>query len=277
VKRVAEAFGVSRSALIDRLKRSDHAASAARSRRCAVDDGAALDAIRETVDERATYGYRRVTALLRTRAQPLIVNHKRVYALMRKAGLLLARHTGKSTRTHEGRIITLRSDTRWCSDSFEIRCWDGQRVQVVFALDCCDREVITWRATTGAITGEMVRDLMAEAVERRFGAHALAAPSPVQWLSDNAPCYTAHETRAFGEELGLVVCTTPAYSPESNGMAESFVKTFKRDYVYVNRLDTADDVLRAVATWMNDYNDHHPHKGLKMFSPREFRRLTATS
>jgi len=29
------------------------------------------------------------------------------------------------------------------------------------------------------------------------------------------------------EKLGLLICTTPAYSPESNGMAESFVRTFK--------------------------------------------------
>jgi putative transposase len=44
----------------------------------------------------------------------------------------------------------------------------------------------------------------------------------VRWLSDNGPPYTAIETRDFGEKLGLLVCTTPAHSPESNGMAESF-------------------------------------------------------
>jgi transposase InsO family protein len=275
VKRVAEALRVSRSTLIERLRPAEQR-SRLRRRREPLDDETLRRAIGEVVDQRASYGYRRVTALLRQRAEPLIANHKRVYRLMRANGQLLQRFTGKSPRTHKGSIITLRSDTRWCSDSFEIRCWDGQRVQVVFALDCCDREVITWRATTAAITGELVRDLMAESVEARFGTIALRAATPVQWLSDNAPCYTAHETRAFGEELGLVVCTTPAYSPESNGMAESFVKSFKRDYVYVNRLETAETVLHDIAAWMNDYNEHHPHKGLKMRSPREFRRLTAT-
>jgi len=275
VKRVAEALRVSRSALVERLGRSEQRRTVRRQRRL-VDDETLTRAIGEVVDQRASYGYRRVTAMLRQGPRPLIANHKRVYRLMRANGQLLQRFTGKSTRTHDGRIITLRSDTRWCSDSFEIRCWDGQRIQVVFALDCCDREVITWRATTAAITGELVRDLMAEAVEARFGATALRATTPVQWLSDNAPCYTAHDTRAFGDELGLVVCTTPAYSPESNGMAESFVKSFKRDYVYVSRLETAEAVLRDIAAWMNDYNEHHPHKGLKMRSPREFRRLTAT-
>jgi hypothetical protein len=34
-----------------------------------------------------------------------------------------------------------------------------------------------------------------------------------------------------------------AMQSESNGMAESFVKTFKRDYVYVNDLPDAMTVM----------------------------------
>jgi transposase len=44
--------------------------------------------IREITDERPTYGYRRVTALLKKKSQEN-VNHKRVYRVMRQAGLLL--------------------------------------------------------------------------------------------------------------------------------------------------------------------------------------------
>jgi transposase InsO family protein len=205
------------------------------------------------------------------------VNAKRVYRIMKAQGWLLARYTGKSTRTHDGVIITLRSNLRWCSDAFEIRCWSGERVQVAFSLDCCDREVMSYVATSAAITGEMIRDLMAESVEQRFGTDALRAPHAVEWLSDNGPPYTATETRDFGEKLGLLVCTTPAYSPESNGMAESFVKTFKRDYVYVNELHDAASVMRQLAGWFEDYNEVHPHKGLRMQSPREYRRATANA
>jgi putative transposase len=119
------------------------------------------------------------------------VNHKRIYRIMRQNGLLLTRHTGKQPqRSHEGKVITLRSNLRWCSDGFEIACWNGQVVRVAFALDCCDREVISQVATTGGITGEMVRDLMIESVERRFGTIA-KLPHRVEWLSDNGSCYTA--------------------------------------------------------------------------------------
>jgi putative transposase len=272
VKTVSDVLEVSRSNLTEQVAQEP---KPRRTTYVKPDDEWLLPKVRTLVAERASYGYRRLTALLNrqlTAEGKSRVNHKRIYRLMRRDQLLLQRHTGKSTRTHDGTIITLKSDLRWCSDSFEIRCWNGERVQVAFSLDCCDREVMSYVATTAAITGEMVRDLMAEAVEQRFGAGARGAPHPVEWLSDNGPPYTAHETRAFGASLGLLVCNTPSYSPESNGMAESFVKRFKADYVYLAQLDTAAVVLAQLPRWLEDYNEVHPHRGLRMQSPREYRR-----
>ncbi|EFW11030.1 transposase, IS2 group, partial [Serratia symbiotica str. Tucson] len=40
---------------------------------------------------------------------------------------------------------------------------------VVFSLDCCDREAISWSATTGGISSEIVQDLPTENLEKRFG------------------------------------------------------------------------------------------------------------
>lgn len=273
---VCTALGVSRSNLFERCRKGAQPEKSAPRR----DDAVVVERLRPIIDARGSYGYRRATALL-NRAGAIAgekpVNHKRVFRLMKSQGWLLQRHTGKSTRTHEGVIITLKSNLRWCSDAFEIRCWNGERVQVAFSLDCCDREVMSFVATTAAITGEMVRDLMAESVERRFGANATRVPHPIEWLSDNGPPYTAIETRDFGQAIGLLVCTTPAYSPESNGMAESFVKTFKRDYVYLNELPTAAVVMQKLATWIEDYNEVHPHKALKMRSPREYRRAATSN
>ena len=55
-------------------------------------------------------------------------------------------------------------------------------------------------------------------------------PQPVEWLSDNGSAYIASDTRDTATALGLRLCFTPVRSPESNGIAEAFVKTFKRDY-----------------------------------------------
>lgn len=56
--------------------------------------------------------------------------------------VLLTMHTGSQPgRSHEGKVITLRSNLRWSDDSFEIGCWNGEKVRGVFVLDCCDCEV----------------------------------------------------------------------------------------------------------------------------------------
>ena len=123
-----------------------------------------------------TYGYRRITALLKRKRRSDghdQVNAKRVYRLMKKHGLLLARHTGRrQRRKHESRVIAPRSNMRWCSDGLEFTCWNGEIVRVVFAVDCHDREVIGWVATTAGISGAMIRDLMVECVEVRCSTRA---------------------------------------------------------------------------------------------------------
>jgi putative transposase len=271
LKAVASTLEVSRSRQYERRK--DGEGSRKRHYRKADDEGY-LILIRRITDGRPTYGYRRVTALLNRqlmRENRPRVNAKRVYRLMKINGLLLQRYTGRPVRLHEGRIRMNRSNRRWCSDAFEIACWNGERVRVAFSLDCCDREVMSYIGTTGGISGDLVRDLMAEAIEARFGL-VDKVPAPIQWLSDNGPGYVAHETQRFAHMMGLEVCTTPFYSPESNGMAESFVKTFKRDYVHMNSLPDAATVLAQLPTWFEDYNENHPHKGLRMKSPREYRR-----
>lgn len=128
---------------------------------------------------------------------------------------------------------------------------------------------MSWVATTGGINGQMIRDLIAESAEARFGASGL--PHSLQWLTDNGSIYTSNKTRKFAADAGFDVCATPAYSPESNGMAESFVKTFKRDYVQVHNLETPEEVMMQLGKWFEDFNFNHPHKGLKMLSPREFK------
>jgi putative transposase len=236
------------------------------------DDTRLLPLIQQLVGQRQTYGYRRITALLRRQTNEQI-NAKRVYRIMRQNSLVLQRYTGRPVRSHDGKIETIRSDIRWCSDAFGIQCWNGEQLQVAFSLDCHDREVMTYVTSSRGIDGALVRDLMMETVEVRFGK-ANRVPHIIQWLSDNGPGYTARETVLFGHSLGLDVRTTPSYSPESNGMAEAFVKTFKRDYVWLGDLSTADRVREQLDGWFEDYNENAPHKALKMKSPRDYRRTT---
>jgi putative transposase len=268
MKTISQTLGVARSNAIERLV--GHRPRRGPQERAGDVELAA--AIRRFVDARPTYGYRRIAALLKRerRSDGLApVNAKRVYRLMKKHGLLLERHTGRRRpREHDGQVATIRSNCRWCSDALEFTCWNGEVVRVAFALDCHDREVISWVATTAGISGEMIRDMMVRSVEQRFGT--IRAPQPVQWLSDNGSIFAAHRTIEIALALNLVPCFTPVESPESNGMAEAFVKTFKRDYVRVSPIPDAAAALALVDSWMEDYNTVHPHSRLGYRSPREY-------
>jgi transposase InsO family protein len=46
------------------------------------------------------------------------------------------------------------------------------------------------------------------------------------------------------------------------------VRTFKRDYLRIN--PTPDTATAQIDRWFEDYNENHPHSGLKMRSPRAF-------
>jgi len=230
MKIVSEVLGVARSNLHVRARRGGDWRDGRRGRRPRADAELVAE-IKVEIAALPSYGYRRAWTMVNRRRDHegrRRVNHKRVYRVMRDYQLLLRRHTGRpiDTRSHDGRIAVGESDRRWCSDGFEIACDNRERVRIAFALDCCDREAMSWVATTGGITGDMVRDLMIEAVETRFGA---ATPAqPIEWLTDNGSPYVARDTRSFAREIGLELLTTAIASPQSNGMAEAFVKTFKR-------------------------------------------------
>ena len=150
MKAVAEILGVSRSNLHERVsgrtqpRRSYYKAQ----------DAVVLPRIKTLVAKRPSYGYRRITAVLNRalRSEGLApVNHKRVYRIMRRNNLLLARkYTERPEHIHDGKVIVMRSNLRWCSDGFEFACWDGAVVRGAFIIDAHDREIIAWRAVVNA-------------------------------------------------------------------------------------------------------------------------------
>ena len=267
ISRVARALAVSRQNL--------HKHPKARATRYRMkDDPMVLKSVLEVTKSKATYNYPRVCALInRVHIQNAERrwNEKRIYRVMKINGILVPKVVLKQKRPHLGQVITLHSNTRWCSDIFTIKCWNEEQVHVAFGMDCHDREVISYVAEKRYLFHGDIIKLMDQCVTNRFGEFIEKLPKPIQWLTDNGPQYTADQTRLYGDNWGFDVRTTPSYSPESNGAAESFVKRFKQDYVYQNELWTAESVLRRLPEWFGDYNSNHPHSGLGMKSPLEYR------
>ena len=167
-------MGLARSHVRE-LSRRDDSWTDGRRHRTPKGDAQLLAELRQEIAQLPSYGYRRACALVnrqRSATGDVRVKAKRVYRVMAQAGLLLPKAPRRrhSSRVHEGRVAVAHSDLRWCSDGLEIKCDSGQTVTATFTKDCCDREVLAWRAWEGkGLPGEPVREMLIEAVERRFG------------------------------------------------------------------------------------------------------------
>jgi putative transposase len=125
-------------------------------------------------------------------------------------------------------------------------------------------------ATTKGIDLGLVGDLMIQAVEKRFGSNGKPTKT-IEWLTDNGSCYTAAATRSSAKQFGLKPVTTPVTSPKSNGKAESFVNTLKRDYAKLANRPDSKTMMAQLKDWFNDYNSYHPHSALGYLPPTLFR------
>jgi len=236
-------------------------------------DSEVLAEINVILKTRSSYGHKRVTAMINKKRKIEGLsrfNRKRIFRVMDINGLLLKKEVVLRDHQKTGKIITLHSNTRWCSDGLEIRCFNGEKVYVAFSLDCHDREAISYVASKLPLLATDIQNLMIQSVDARFeGGKTLR---DIQWLSDRGSIYRALDTKQLGRDLGLTCCFTAAYSPQSNGMSEAFVGTLKRDYVYMSDCFDADTVLEMLPGWFKDYNEEAPHSGLGMMSPLEYKK-----
>jgi putative transposase len=87
----------------------------------------------------------------------------------------------------------------------------------------------------------------------------------------------AAETRSFAKQLGLKPVTTPLTSPQSNGLAESFMKTLKRDCAKLADRPDSQKVMAQLPKWFDDYNSYHPHSALGYLPAKLFREKRAVN
>lgn len=227
------------------------------------------EAIQKILMERpATYGYRRILGMLDR--QGIHVNWKTVWRILRRKGWLSSRRQKvlRPGRLHEGQVSVPEPNRRWASDITSIKAWDGQKGRLAVIVDCSDRSVLAWRWER-RMPSSSLEEMVREAVFRRFGTDREKARG-LEFLSDNGPEYACKHLRTVLKGFGMVPCRTPPRSPESNGLAEAFFGSFKRDYVYQGELENMEQVGRKLPGWILDYNEVAPHSALGMKSPAQF-------
>ena len=152
-----------------------------------------LARIKALIEAFPTYGYRRITALVRKR-DTLTINRKKVYRLMREERWMISqRETSPKPRVQQSRSRTERSNGRWAMDISHVYCGGDGWGHLVAVIDCHDREVVGWEFALRGRAQEAERALEMACLAR-FGTIRPTGDTPVL-RSDNGLVFLSRRFR----------------------------------------------------------------------------------
>ena len=87
-------------------------------------------------------------------------------------------------------------------------------------------------------------------------------------MTDNGPGYTSKAFRRACESLQARHLRTRPYTPRTNGKAERFIQTCKREWAYARPYHSSHERRVALRRFMNYYNCGRPHWGIGRVTPQ---------
>jgi putative transposase len=222
------------------------------------------------------YGYRRVRAELER--QGISVNHKKVARIMREESLQCQvirkylRPKNKKTglvRFNVAANLTKglrlkRSNQLWVADITYIRL-DQQFVFLAVILDAWSRRVIGW-----AISESMQVELTIAALRM---AILMRRPKPNTCIhhSDRGSQYASNDYTEMLKDAGLKASMSKPGYPYDNAIAESFMKTLKKEEVDCTEYKDLDDLKGRIPYFITKiYNERRLHSALGYLPPAEY-------
>ncbi len=224
----------------------------------------------EIAQERPSFGYRRMAAMVR-RALQRAVNTKAVRRIMKKENLTLEpcvqppraripKHPGKQLMEAPDLAYQLDLKYVWCGSQDG---W-GYLQNVV---ECCTSEWLghTFGPSCGAAEANALLDRI---VMGRFPTTRNAPGTRLR--VDNGPAYKSRAFIQHATQLGFVVEHIQKKTPEDNGVVESFHAGLDRDYLNLVGLDAYDLAGSFISEAFVDYNTVKPKQRLGWKTPKEY-------
>jgi transposase InsO family protein len=216
-----------------------------------------------------TYGYRRLTAMLKR--EGFVANGKRVRRLMGEEGIhgrLPVRRKRTTDSNHsfpryanlvEG-LEVVRPDQVWVADITYVRL-RRDFVYLAVVMDVFTRRIRGWHLGRGLDGG-----LTLAALER-----ALALGRPEIHHSDQGVQYAADDYVRRLQGAGARVSMAAVGEPREKGFAERLMRTIKEEEVDLSEYLDYADALRQLGRFLDAvYNHKRIHSALGYLTPAEF-------
>jgi transposase InsO family protein len=226
-----------------------------------------LARIRLITEAHPFWGYRRVRAWLRSR-EGRRVNQKRVYRLMREAGLTVKRTPHVATRTPKAKPTATRPRQYWGIDMTKFLIPTLGWAYLVLVLDWYTKKIVGWDLSVRSRRQEWEAALL-QGVQAEFPQGVRGAG--VKLVSDNGSQPTATGFLAAMSLLGIEQVFTSYDNPKGNAETERLMRTIKEELLWLREFTSLEDARAAISQWIAvDYNSQYVHSTLGYKSPLEF-------
>lgn len=214
-------------------------------------------------------GHRRMADQLQLKGY--IINHKKVYRLMKQHDLLLSKAKKQAKNYVKYRVIAPNQPLSYLEMDIKF-VWVEQarkHALILSIMDIFTRRILGWHLGM-SITQYTVKDVFTQVIiEHLQKGDMLSKGIHIEIRNDNDKRFSAKIVQEFFEENYLNQVFTHPYTPEENGHIESFHKTLSTA-INNEHFDTLEQLERRLIVFYENYNNHRSHGSLCGLPPYLF-------
>jgi transposase InsO family protein len=226
-------------------------------------------AIQRLAGDYPTYGYRRITAMLKR--EGWAVNHKRILRIMNEMGLTATQKRRKKRTTSSNHsyprypnlvkeLAVVRPDQVWVSDITYIQL-RYETVYLAVIMDVYTRAIRGWH-----LGRSLEQELTLTALRQALETH-----TPEIHHSDQGVQYAATQYTDLLQQHGAQISMAATGKPEENGFAERLIRTIKEEEVELSEYSHYHDAYHRIGQFLEDvYTRKRIHSSLGYLTPAEF-------
>jgi len=210
--------------------------------------------------EKPRWGYRRLQIVLDQTGEH--VNHKRVYRIYRKAGLMIRRKARRRLRrAGSARPALSGANQEWALDFVHDATESGRKFRALSVVDPYTRQSLALEVDTSVGSRRITRVLEGIIAER-------GRPQAIR--ADNGPESTSRHFLAWCLERKLDLVHIEPGKPVQNAHVESFHGKLRDECLNASWFANLFEARRKIAAWRKEYYEERPHSSLGYRTPAAF-------